>query len=241
MQTIYCRERKFLEIQAIVFDKDGTLEDSGNHLRDLGLNVADFLDQEITGVKESLLQTFGIFNELLDPGGLMAVGSRFENEIAVATNIVQQTGKNWFESRKIANLAFQQAVTVKNSRIIFPGCYELIKSLHAAGLKLAILSSARTHNIQSFIEKYRLTDFIHIIQGSDQGFSKPDPACFQVICEKLNVSCKNALMVGDSQMDIQMAKNAQAGGVIGICWGNAQSPSLEGADISIENIQEIKC
>ncbi|MGL4621023.1 MAG: HAD family hydrolase, partial [Chroococcidiopsis sp.] len=36
MVTIQCKDKRFSNIQAIVFDKDGTLENSEEYLRNLG-------------------------------------------------------------------------------------------------------------------------------------------------------------------------------------------------------------
>jgi len=237
--TIYCREKQFRNIEAIVLDKDGTLEDSSSFLRDLGMKITHLLEQQIPGVGEPLLRSFGIVNNKLDPTGLMAVGSRLENEIAAAAYIAQ-TGKSWFESKIIAQKAFNEAQLSPNDSSIFFGAWEVLKTLHQAGLKLAILSSDSTININTFIGRHQLSDLIDIFQGADQGYSKPDPACFRAVCQKLGVLCENALMVGDSQMDIQMAKNAHAAGVIGICWGDARNKSLEGADVTIAHLQEIR-
>jgi phosphoglycolate phosphatase len=240
LPTIYCRDKQFNEIQAVVFDKDGTLEDSHSFLRQFAIEVAHQLDREIDGLKDPLLKSFGVSGGRLDPNGLMAVGSRFENEIATATHIAQN-GKDWVEARIIAHHAFERAEAIGRESTIFPGCYEVISKLYEAGLKLAVLSSARTQNILSFLEEHRLTHFISVIQGSDQGLSKPDPACFHLVCEKLSVRRENALMVGDSQMDIQMAKRAGAAGVVGICWGNPLSPTLVGADVAIGHLDQLQC
>jgi phosphoglycolate phosphatase len=51
---------------------------------------------------------FGIEGDTLDPTGLMAVGSRRENEIAAAAYIAE-TGRGWIESLAIARSAFEEA------------------------------------------------------------------------------------------------------------------------------------
>jgi phosphoglycolate phosphatase len=37
-----------------------------------------------------------------------------------------------------------------------------------------------------------------------------------------------------------MAKNAQAGGVIGICWKYPQAPHLESADVVISDLAQLQ-
>ena len=89
--------RVFRNIEAVIFDKDGTLEDSQSYLRELGIKRARLIDAQIPGIGEPLLMAFGMQNNQLDPAGLMAVGSRHENEIAAAAYIAE-TGRSWFES-----------------------------------------------------------------------------------------------------------------------------------------------
>lgn len=241
MPTIYCRDKNFGDIQAIIFDKDGTLEDSSLLLSDLANNVARWLEERIPGLKETILRSLGMHNNVLNPAGLMAVGSRLENEIALAAHVAQR-GKGWLESRNLVQQAFKEVDLKEKKTVIFPGCYEVISNLHQRGLKLAILSSASSRDIEIFLEDHQLSQFIEIYQGADQGYLKPDPICFEMVCEKLQVSCANTLMVGDSQMDIQMASRANAAGIIAIRWGSGAIPcqSLAGADVQILNLNEIK-
>ena len=70
--------------------------------------------------------------------------------------------------------------------------------------------------------------------------SKPDPALFLLACDKLGVKPENTLMVGDSQGDIAMAKNAKASGVIGICGKNPQANHLAEADVIISDLADLK-
>lgn len=82
MTAIQCGDVRFANIQAIVFDKDGTLEDSEAYLRNLGQKRSRLIDAQIPGIGDPLLMAFGINGDTLDPTGLLAVGSRRETEIA---------------------------------------------------------------------------------------------------------------------------------------------------------------
>ena len=95
MVTIKCRNISFSNIQAIFFDKNGTLEDSEAYLRSLGQRSARMIDAQIPGIGEPLLMAFGINSDTLDPAGLISVASRRETEIAAAAYIAE-TGKGWF-------------------------------------------------------------------------------------------------------------------------------------------------
>ena len=50
MVAINCRGVIFQDIQAIIFDKDGTLEDSQEFLRNLGQKLTRIIDAKIPGI-----------------------------------------------------------------------------------------------------------------------------------------------------------------------------------------------
>ena len=95
MVTIKCRGITFSNIEAVIFDKDGTLEDSEAFLRLLGIKRARLADAQIPGVGEPLQMAFGIEGGSIDPTGLLAVGSRRENEIVAAGYIAEAAGDGW--------------------------------------------------------------------------------------------------------------------------------------------------
>ena len=243
MVTIRCRDVTFLNIQAIVFDKDGTLEDSQIFLRELGQKRSRLIDAQIPGIGEPLLMAFGINGNTLDPTGLMAVGSRRESEIAAAAYIAE-TGRGWLESLAIAHNAFEEAdrylKETANTSPLFAGSLEVLKYLWEAGLKLGILSAASTARVQAFVKRHQLDPYLQLQQGVDEGPSKPDPALFLQACQTLGVEPESTLMVGDSAGDIEMAQRAGAAGCIGICWGTPKAAHLEAADVAIAQLDEIQ-
>jgi phosphoglycolate phosphatase len=240
--TIRCRDVTFSNIQAVIFDKDGTLEDSQVFLRELGQKRSRIIDAQIPGIGEPLLMAFGINGDTLDPTGLMAVGSRRESEIAAAAYIAE-TGRGWLEALKIARNAFEEADRYfkdATTSPLFAGSLEVLKYLSDVGLKLGILSAARTSRVQAFVKFHQLEPYIQLQQGVDEGPSKPDPALFLQACHTLGVEPASTLMVGDSAGDIEMARRAGAAGCIGICWGNPAAAHLETADVAIAQLDEIQ-
>ncbi len=243
MVNIRCGDVEFKHIEAMIFDKDGTLEDSNNFLRELSIRRARLLDAEIPGIGEPLLMAFGLQDGQLDPTGLMAVGSRQENLIAAAAYIAE-TGRSWFEALEIAENGFKEVDKYLkkdgSTSPLFTGSLEVLKILSEAGLKLGILSAAPTQDVQHFVQEHKLSDYIQLIMGGDQGLSKPDPQLFIKACEILKTKPNKALMVGDSQGDITMAKQAGVAGTIGICWANQTTVHLDEADIIITQIEAIQ-
>lgn len=243
MVTIKVGKTQFTEINGIIFDKDGTLQDSHQYLWQLAQKRARMVDAQVPGIGEPLLMAFGVENNQLDTTGLMAVGSHKENEIAAAAYIAE-TGKSWFESKNIAKIAFEEADKYMSDRSktspLFTGSLDVIKELADFGLKLGILSADRTENVEKFVKEHQLSPYIQLMMGVDGSLTKPDPRLFLQACEKLGINPQNTLMVGDALGDMEMAQKANAGGTIGICWGKPSASHLESADVVIASLDELK-
>ncbi|MGL5806979.1 MAG: HAD family hydrolase [Xenococcaceae cyanobacterium] len=243
MLTIICQETIFTNIEAIIFDKDGTLENSQAYWLEMGKIRSHLIESQIPGISKSLLMAFGIYENILDPTGLMAVGSRHENEIAAAAYIAE-TGKSWFEAREIASNAFLEAERLMGNCVenscLFPASLQVLQSLSKAGLKLAILSADSTVNVETFIKHHQLSKYVRLAMGSDRGLSKPDPELFLLACQNLEVKPSATLMVGDARGDIEMAKKAGAAGAIAIGWENNSIAHLKLADAIISQLQDIE-
>jgi len=240
LATIKCKNVTFTNIQAILFDKNGTLEDSEVYLRSLGQRGARMIDASYPGIGEPLLMAFGINGDKLNPAGLFAVASRHETEVAAAAYIAE-TGRGWFESLAIARQALEEAekYILQTPSPLFVGSLETLKNLSEAGLLIGILSAATTAEVHAFVKHHELSDYIQLSMGVDQGPSKPDPLLFLQACRSLGVEPEATLMVGDSVGDMQMARNAKAAGCIGITW-IGRSENVQGADVVINQLDEIQ-
>lgn len=243
MATIQCGEVVFRNIQAVIFDKDGTLADSQAFLRTLGQRRSRLIDAQIPGVQEPLLMAFGIDHDRLNPAGLMAVGTRRENEIAAAA-YVAETGRDWLESLVLVEKAFIEADAVMQRKAdhtpLFEGALPLLQTLSAAGLSLGILSSDTTDNVQDLVQRYELGAYIQLEMGTDGLVAKPDPGVLEHACAKLGVTPQQTLVVGDSPVDIELARAAKAAGCVAVNWGWTNPSHLAKADVIIHRFDQIQ-
>ncbi|HEY9616378.1 MAG TPA: HAD family hydrolase [Microcoleaceae cyanobacterium] len=242
MATIQCGTVTFENIQAVIFDKDGTLADVQGYLKHLGQKRARLIDAQIPGVQDPLLMAFGFEGDRLNPEGLLAVGTRRENEIAAAA-YVAETGRDWIAALSLVRSAFDEADKVlqrkADSTPLFASVVPTLQKLSQAGVAIGILSSDTTVNVQDFVERYELGAWIQLAQGAIDGPSKPDPAVLLHTSQALGVLPASILVVGDSVADIAMAKAAEAAGSVAVTWGRRNTTTLATADVLIADLTDI--
>ena len=251
MIRLICKDKIFSDIEAIFFDKDGTIEDSRIYLQQLVTERIRLLSAHQFGIEDYLPKTFGFKADKIDPKGLMAVGSRQDNELAAAA-LIASSGCGWYQAKEIAYQAFEQAAKnvtpTKKSSSMFPGTLPLLQELIAAKCQLGIISADSFSGINRFVEQEQIKDYFKVLVGSDRVsasgadrvLQKPDPKLYLKACQNLNVEPDKTLMVGDSVGDIIMAQQAGAGGTIGICWENPDTEHLSQADVTITHLEYIK-
>lgn len=241
MATVFCNGVTFSSVDAIVFDKDGTLADSQEFLRHLAEKRATCVDAEVPGIESAILSAFGVNGDRMNPSGLMAVGTREENEIGIAT-LVAQTGWSWIEARLLVRQAFLQADQLLPRKVDFTppfaGVIDLLKACQ--GLKVGILSSDSDANVRDFVDRYDLKPYVQLSMGVRAGLNKPNPQLLMLACHELRVSPSKTLVIGDAIADIQLAHQGGAVGCIGVTWGGVSAAQLATADAIANQISDIQ-
>jgi phosphoglycolate phosphatase len=241
MIQISCNGMIFGPIAAILFDKDGTLADTQYFLHQLGHHCAAWIDRQIPELYTPLLEKFGQCETAIDPTGLLATGTREENEQAIAT-LIMHTGRSWADAQSMARSAFlwaeQQLPAKANLTPPFPGVRDWLAI--CSGVALGILSSDTIGNIQAFTEQYHLSAYFQGIIGAQTGLRKPNPALLYQACEQLGVPPSQTIVIGDTGLDIELAHQAGAMGGIGVTWGGTSAEQLSQADAIAQSINEIQ-
>ncbi|MCS7031964.1 MAG: HAD family hydrolase [Gloeomargarita sp. SKYG116] len=215
-------------IQAVVWDKDGTLADTLDYWRQVGEQRLQCLEAKAPGVAHRLRRAFGFKNGALEPGGLLATGSRYENEIAAAA-YVAELGWDWQSALHLVRDIFQQVEREGPSVQTIPlrhGAREVLQQLAQAGYRQAILSADISPNVQAFVAHNQLHDLLDYYTGIDLPPSKPDPQALLHTCQILGVDPSQTVMVGDSPVDMEMAKRAGCAAAIAVSWGFHQGHKL---------------
>lgn len=101
----------------------------------------------------------------------------------------------------------------------FPGIQELIAALHQKGVLLAVASNKFQEGTEHLIKEFFPEIPFVAVLGNRQGFPlKPDPEVVGEVLRKAGIFQDQAVMVGDSDTDMETAAN---GGIQGIAvnWG----------------------
>lgn len=216
-------------VQALLFDKDGTLANSEAFLKRLVLARYGAIAERVPTLSPDLLLSWGYRQERVDPAGLMAIGSRQENLIAAAAAVAAQ-GYSWPRALSLAVDAFREGDAACEPKAAqttpLAGIPALLQQARSLGLKIAVISADSEAQIQAFLDCYQLTDWVDLVWGCDRQPSKPDPAAVLTVCQQLNVDLRAAVVIGDADSDLQMAAGAGVT-AIAAAWGWSQPPKFE--------------
>ncbi len=123
----------------------------------------------------------------------------------------------------------------------YDGVLELLEVLKNSGYKTAVVTNKADFAAQALCKKM-FGDLITVTVGAKDGIRhKPYPDSTNLALLKLNANKENAIFVGDSDVDIKTAQNAQIDSV-GVLWGFRDRSVLEsaGAMKIAKNIQELQ-
>jgi phosphoglycolate phosphatase len=102
---------------------------------------------------------------------------------------------------------------------LYPGVREALDRLHAAGVPLAVLTNKPIRFTLTMIEGLGLDlHFFRIYGGNSFPEKKPHPMGLNALIAEAGVSLERTVMVGDSAVDVETARNAGVR-ACGVRWG----------------------
>lgn len=79
-----------------------------------------------------------------------------------------------------------------------PGAKELLRDLHAAGIRTALVTMSLRRMAQSVVDLIEFDAFEHIVAGDDVDNPKPHPDPYLKAADLLNIDITDALVIEDS-------------------------------------------
>lgn len=231
MVTVSCDGQLFTNIHAIFLDKDGTLANVAAYLSQLGHTQAQLMERQLPDTYDLTLKALGLGHGELSASGLLAVGSRQETIMGIAT-VATMVGHPWVQAMELArstlHTADQQYAPKAMYTPLVPGALEFLKRLRQAQLKVIMVSADSQDNLENFVRYHHLSAYFDNVQGvSNQNPSKLSADFLPNACQATNLAPSQGLVIGDSASDLRMAQSAS--GFIGYLGG--WHPTLSKKDI----------
>lgn len=183
------RKNRMTEIKHICFDLDGTLVRSA---------------QTIYKTTTKTLDELGIHYSLPEEKFNQMIGQHF---------------KDIFEFFNIAVPDFEYFISVYKSNYfnfmdyseLYEGTRETLDKLKSLEMKITLLTTKAQDQAEKIISHFNLENYFDVLMGRRDGIPhKPSPEPLMMICDELNISTSETLMVGDTELDILCGKNANA-------------------------------
>lgn len=197
---------KFTNKEVILFDLDGTLIDSAPDLAS-AINYMLSSLQRPTFSEELIRSWVGNGASVLVKRGLSGKSEIDEN-----------LDNNLFEQSLQTFLSFYKENLCVSTQL-YPGVRACLKILKARGYRLALVTNKPYQFIAPILAGLELDGLFEILLGGDSlPKRKPDAQPLLHVCQELDVSVEQCLMVGDSKNDILAAKAANMES-IGLSYG----------------------
>jgi pyrophosphatase PpaX len=189
-------------LEAILFDLDGTLIDSVDHIVDCWQYMArTCLAREMT--REEILPTLG--RTLIDAFEEIAPGRSDELLTAYRARQVQ---------------------THDTTIHLVPGTVEMLQALQASGLALGVATSKGLPAATRGLNLFGLAPFFNVlVTMEDSTVHKPNPEPLLVASERFQIEPTHILYVGDAMVDIQAGKAAGMR-TAAVTWGAGNRQAL---------------
>ncbi|MBF0380731.1 MAG: HAD-IA family hydrolase [Magnetococcales bacterium] len=91
---------------------------------------------------------------------------------------------------------------------LYPGVIDTLKQLHSSGLVLAIATGKSLKGLQRNLNELKFGEFFSCLKTADHAPSKPNPEMLLQILNETGFFPHDALMVGDTDFDINMGRAA---------------------------------
>ena len=206
-------------MKAVIFDLDGTLV---NSLEDL-MDSTNYAMSKVGVEQINIEQTRQYVGNGADMLVKRALGNENQYKFEEAISIFKEYYKN----------------NMCNKTKPYKNILETLDILNQKGYVCCVVSNKPDFATKDMVKKL-FGNRIKTAIGADttKRPKKPAPDGVFLALDSLNISRKNAVYIGDSEVDVATGKNADLP-VIGVLWGFRTIADLKGADIIINSPTEI--
>ncbi|MCR5467849.1 MAG: HAD-IA family hydrolase [Lachnospiraceae bacterium] len=210
-----------MKYELAIFDMDGTILDTIDDLADATNHV---------------LEQYGMPLHTVDEvKGFVGNGIHKLIERAVAPGADEETVEKVFDS---FNEYYKGHCAIKTKP--YDGINETIEKLKAAGVITAVVSNKADYGVQSLCEEYFKGLFDYAVGDKNGQRRKPYPDSVFEVLEKFSIEKKDAVYIGDSEVDYKTAINAGLDSIM-VTWGFREEKMLRelGAKTFAHNPEDV--
>jgi phosphoglycolate phosphatase len=177
-------------VRALIFDLDGTLIDS---------------ERDLVDATNAMLRELG--RPELPPATISSYIGHGAAKLCASALGPGATTDQQVEALQIF-LRHYEAHKLDYTRA-YPGVLEALKGFSQANIPMAVLTNKPAQMSVQILEGLGIAQYFLVVYGGDSfAAKKPDPAGVHKILEQFKVAPAGTLFIGDSEVDVQTARNA---------------------------------
>lgn len=123
---------------------------------------------------------------------------------------------------------------------LYPGVRESLDRLAAAQKRMAVLTNKPVRVSQAIVQGLGVAQhFFRVYGGNSFEFKKPHPVGIESLMEQAEISRDRTLMIGDSSVDVETARNARIA-CCGVTYGfQPESLDTTQPDIKVDRMEQM--
>jgi pyrophosphatase PpaX len=216
-----------MPLEAVIFDLDGTLASFNLDYKTMRAEVRSYLQRK--GVPASVLSTRESIFEMLKKAEIYFKNTSKSDVVFVE---IQK------EALAIAEKFELEAASCTS---LLPGANETLKALKRMNLKVGLFTINSQKAANYILQRFQIAGFFDVVVPRNMvRYVKPNPEHFETALKMLGTLPESTLIVGDSGVDMQSAKELKTI-AIGIPTGASTVEQLtnQGANYIITSIADL--
>ena len=211
-------------LKLLIFDLDGTLTNTAQDIADAINYALKPFGQKTYSVEETKAMVGSgitkLLESLLPSTPLIRDGGALSAKETVTNRFIEYYTEHLLDNTKVYSHVRETLSKLDN-------------------YKKVVVSNKRESFSKSILEGLGILKFFDIVFGSDSvPEKKPSPVPILKLLKRYNVTCDEAVIIGDSNYDIEAGR---AAGIktIAVTYGFRSREALKDADVIIDNFDEL--